>query len=68
MESKRTDFSSSLNMRGIQILNKEIKRLVGNKHHSEAWMHFSLSTNVILIVKFQSPLMTEVHDSALQII
>lgn len=34
-------------MKSIQILNKEIKSLVGNKHHSEAWMHSFLSTNVI---------------------
>lgn len=48
MESKRADFSSSLNMRGIQILNKEIKRLVGNKHYSETRMYFFLSTNVMI--------------------
>lgn len=48
MQSKLTDFSSSLNIREIQSLIKDIKGLGGDKHGSKAQMHSFLATNVII--------------------
>ena len=55
MQSKLPNFSSSLNIREIQSLTKEIQGLVGNKHDSKSWIHSFMATNVIIDSKISKP-------------